>query len=142
MALPATPAAPALDAAAARRPLRVLVAEDNPVNQLVAEMMLRSLGCSAVIAADGEKALEQLAAGAFDLVLMDMQMPVMDGLEATRRLRAREAATGAPRLPVVALTANAMAENRAECLASGMDQFLPKPIRIDELQAMLARWRS
>ena len=142
MALPATPAAPARDAGAARRPLRVLVAEDNPVNQLVAEMMLRSLGCSAVIAADGEKALEQLAAGAFDLVLMDMQMPVMDGLEATRRLRAKEAATGAPRLPVVALTANAMAENRVECLASGMDQFLPKPIRIDELQAMLARWRT
>ena len=134
------PAAP-LEAAPLRA-LRVLVAEDNPVNQMVAELMLQKLGCTTVVAQDGERALELIAAQRFDLVLMDMQMPVMDGPEATRHLRAAEAAAGGPRLPVVALTANAMAENRAECIAAGMDQFLSKPIRIEELEATLARWRG
>ncbi len=118
----------------------VLLVEDNPVNQRVAERLLEKLGAQVTIAADGAEALERLAAHRFALVLMDCQMPVMDGFTATRELRALEGRTGAPRTPVVALTANVLGEDRAQCLAAGMDAHLGKPIVPQQLAQCLARY--
>lgn len=121
------------------RPLpraRVLVVEDNPVNQLVAAEMLKRLGLHADVAGNGAEALEVLDRLPYDLILMDCQMPVMDGFEATRRLRK----TDGPRLPVIAMTANAIRGDRERCLDAGMDDYLPKPVRISELKAMMRRW--
>jgi CheY-like chemotaxis protein len=112
----------------------VLLVEDNPVNQRVAQLFLERAGCDVVLAADGEAALAVLAESRVDLVLMDVQMPVMDGLEATRRIRA-----GGNRIPVVGLTANAMREQMDECRAAGMDDVLAKPIDRERLDAMLER---
>ncbi|MBL0124624.1 MAG: DUF4154 domain-containing protein [Betaproteobacteria bacterium] len=109
------------------RALHVLVAEDNLVNQAVAIEMLAALGCTCRIAANGREALDAMAQDAYDVVLMDCQMPEMDGFEATRALRAREAASGAPRLRVIALTAHAMEGDEAQCIAAGMDGYLAKP---------------
>jgi PAS domain S-box-containing protein len=111
---------------------RVLLAEDNPVNQQLATLMLRRLGHEVVVAANGAEALARVAEGGFDLVLMDMQMPVMDGIEATRRLRAEGHA-----LPIVAMTANAMDVDRERCLEAGMDGFLAKPVRAQALARAL-----
>jgi len=119
--------------------LHVLLVEDNIINERVATAMLEKRGCRVSVAHDGGEALAACEAGAFDAVLMDMQMPVMDGLEATRRLREREALGGWLRTPVLAMTANAMDEDRDACLAAGMDDFLAKPIRPDELFARLER---
>ena len=124
-------------AAVARRRLRVLLAEDNAVNQRVAVLMLERLGVRPDVAATGEEALQALRERPYDVVLMDVQMPVMDGLEATRRLRAELPAERQPR--VVAMTANALAEDREECLAAGMDDYLAKPVRREELAAALSR---
>ena len=128
---------PAADGAAAgpgapRRALRVLLAEDNPVNQKLAQLMLAKLGHRAVVAGNGEEAVALVAREAFDLVLMDMQMPVMDGIEATRRIRAAGVA-----LPIVAMTANAMEADRERCREAGMDGFLAKPVRAPELAAVI-----
>ncbi len=117
--------------------LRVLLAEDHPVNRRVAVGVLEGLGHSVALAADGSEALAALAAAEFDAVLMDVQMPVMDGFEATAGLRAREAGTGR-HTPVIALTAHAMKGDRERCLATGFDDHLPKPIRRDALAAALA----
>jgi PAS domain S-box-containing protein len=117
-----------------------LLVEDNPINQKVACAMLRRLGVRVEVADDGRKALAIFAQGGIDLVLMDVQMPVMDGYEATRSIRDLELARGWPRTPVLALTANAMAEDRDACLAAGMDDFIPKPIAKSALQAALDRW--
>lgn len=117
---------------------RVLIVEDNPVNQLVAAEMVKRLGLHADVAGDGAEALEALERLPYDLVLMDCQMPVMDGFEATRRLRQRQAE--GLRLPVIAMTANAIRGDRERCLDAGMDDYLPKPVRISELKAMLRRW--
>ena len=116
---------------------RVLLVEDNDLNQEVAAELLGQLGIAVDIAADGQQALDRLAAGPYDLVLMDMQMPVMDGLEATRRLRAdpRHAT-----LPVVAMTANAMSSDRERCLQAGMNDFVAKPVDPDLLLEALQRW--
>ncbi|OLC53287.1 MAG: hypothetical protein AUH92_06265 [Acidobacteria bacterium 13_1_40CM_4_69_4] len=120
---------------------RILLAEDNPVNQEVILAMIESLGCGVDVAADGEEVLERLAGAAYDLVLMDCQMPKKDGLEATAELRRREsAAGGGRRTPVVALTANAMEGDRDRCLAAGMDDYLSKPLRREVLEAALAKW--
>ena len=119
--------------------LRVLVAEDNPVNQEVARAYLEELGCSVRVVEDGRAALEALACGAFDLVLMDCQMPEMDGLTATRRLRAIEREGSTRRTPIVAVTASAFASDRADCLAAGMDDFLSKPFGASQLAEVLAR---
>jgi len=123
---------------------RVLLAEDNPVNALVAEEMLRSLGLDVASAANGREAVEAWAEGRFDAVLMDCQMPELDGFEATARIRAREAAEpngSAPgRTPIIALTANAFSEDRDRCLAIGMDDFLAKPFALDDLRQLLERW--
>ena len=116
---------------------RVLVAEDSPPNRLVIERMLERLGLEAVLAEDGAEALEQWQRGGFDLVLMDCEMPGMDGFEATQAIRAREAGG---RIPIVALTAHAFEDNRQRCEAAGMDDFLPKPFKADPLREVLGRW--
>ena len=116
---------------------RVLLVEDNPVNQLVAKGMLAKLGCRVQVALQGAEALSLLEEHAFDLVLMDCNMPVMDGYEASRRIRQ----DGRWRdLPIVALTANAMPEERERCRAAGMDDYLAKPFRREELLALLDHW--
>jgi signal transduction histidine kinase len=116
---------------------RVLLVEDNPVNQLVAKGMLGKLGCDVVVAAHGAEALDQLEFHPFDLVLMDCNMPVMDGYEASRQIRQ----SGRwPNLPIVALTANAMSEERERCRAAGMSDYLAKPFRREELAALLDLW--
>ena len=120
-------------------PLCVLLAEDNPVNQKVAVHMLERLGHSVTVASDGQKALDALREGDFDVVLMDVQMPHMDGLDAVAALRLAEAERpGGRRMPVIALTAHAMKGDRERCLAAGFDRYLSKPVRQDELHAALA----
>ena len=119
------------------RRLRVLLAEDNVVNQRVAVLLLERLGHRADVVGNGEEALAALAARPYDVVFMDVQMPVMDGLEATRRLRRQLPTSRQPR--VVAMTANAMAEDRERCLAAGMDDYLAKPVRREQLAAALGR---
>jgi CheY-like chemotaxis protein len=116
------------------------VAEDNPVNQLVTQGMLESLGYRPDVVEDGRQALAACAAARYDLVLLDVHMPEMDGFEATAAIRAHERAAGARRTPIVALTANAMAGDRDRCLAAGMDDYLGKPFQRDELAALLERW--
>jgi signal transduction histidine kinase/ActR/RegA family two-component response regulator len=119
--------------------VRVLLVEDNPVNQKVAIRMLQKLGCVVELAENGQQALEKLERASYDIVLMDMQMPVMDGLTATRLLRQREQQTGHHQV-VIALTANAMQTDRELCLDAGMDDYLSKPLTLDALQVMLLRW--
>ena len=128
-------------AATAPPPWRVLVAEDTEMNRQLARILLTRLGCEVDEAGNGELALAALASGNYDLVLMDCMMPVMDGYEATRRLREREAALGLARLPVIALTASAIEGDRQRCLAAGMDDYLAKPFTGAEFAAMVARWR-
>jgi CheY-like chemotaxis protein len=117
--------------------LRVLAAEDNSVNQLVLKTLLAQIGVNPVIVPDGVQALEAWEDGAFDLILMDVQMPQMDGPTATRRIRAREAETGRTRTPIVALTANAMPHQVEEYLDAGMDGHVSKPIDAGELYGVL-----
>ena len=112
--------------------MRVLVAEDNPVNQQVALLLLRKRGCSVVLAGDGKQALPAIGRETFDVVLMDLQMPEMDGLEATAAIRAREAVSGG-HLPIIALTAHAQSGDRDKCLSAGMDGYISKPIQPHEL---------
>ncbi|MFN8651639.1 MAG: response regulator [Gemmatimonadales bacterium] len=125
-------------APASARPARVLLVEDNAVNQRLALRLLEKLECQAELAGNGREALAQLQAGTFDLVLMDCQMPEMDGYEATRQIRL----LGEPlaKTPVIAMTANAMRGDREKCLAAGMDDYLSKPIKAEDLGRMLARW--
>jgi CheY-like chemotaxis protein/HPt (histidine-containing phosphotransfer) domain-containing protein len=120
-----------------RRGRTVLLVEDNPTNQRVAQLFLERAGCDVVLASDGSQALAMLQGRPVDLVLMDLQMPVMDGLEATRRIRATE--TSGQRLPIVALTASAMKEQIDICKAAGMDDVLAKPIDRAKLEALLDR---
>ncbi|MCI1025337.1 response regulator [Pseudomonas putida] len=116
---------------------RILLVEDNPVNQLVAKGMLAKLGCQVQLATQGAEALELLAREEFDLVLMDCNMPVMDGYEASQRIRQ---SGHWPELPIVALTANAMPEERERCRAAGMNDYLAKPFRREELLALVDHW--
>ena len=118
----------------------VLVAEDNDVNRMIAREVLHSLGLGVVEASDGMQALEQLARHPIDLVLMDCQMPVMDGYAATEAIRQREARLGLPRLPVLALTANAFEEDAQRSRKAGMDAHLAKPYTRDQLRDLLKRW--
>lgn len=127
-----------LSEAQAQRSPRVLVVEDNPVNQKVAAKMLEKLGCRVDVAANGREAVEGMARIQYLLVFMDCQMPEMDGFEATRLIRQQERAWG--HVPIVAMTANAMAEDRVRCLAIGMDDFLSKPVQSQDLAEMLKRW--
>jgi CheY-like chemotaxis protein len=118
----------------------VLVVEDNAVNRMIAAEMLRSLGMNAVEAEDGAQALAVLEQTKVDLVLMDCQMPVMDGYVATARIRHREANKGLSRVPIVALTANASADDMARAHIVGMDAHLAKPYTRGQLREMLAVW--
>ena len=120
--------------------VRLLVVEDNPVNQKVAVRQLERLGYSAQVASNGLEAVEITSRIAFDLIFMDCQMPEMDGFEATRAIRRRE--NGQARIPIVALTANALAGDRERCLAAGMDDYLSKPVSERDLAATLERWVS
>ncbi|EPA97667.1 signal transduction histidine kinase [Pseudomonas sp. G5(2012)] len=132
-----TPIDTRVDSHVPQRRARVLLVEDNPVNQLVAKGMLGKLGCDVIVAAHGAEALDQLEGRDFDLVLMDCNMPVMDGYEASRQIRR----SGRwPQLPIVALTANAMSEERERCRAAGMSDYLAKPFRREELAALLDVW--
>lgn len=119
------------------RRAQILLVEDNPVNQLVAKGMLSKLGCNVIVSGHGADALEQLEHQHFDLVLMDCNMPVMNGYEASRQIRQ----SGRwPQLPIVALTANAMPEERERCRAAGMSDYLAKPFRREELISLLDQW--
>jgi PAS domain S-box-containing protein len=130
----------------AGRQLRLLLVEDNSVNQMVATSVLKIMGLACNVAEDGEKALEALQREPYDLVLMDVQMPVMDGFEATRRIRAleqsegEEAAETKKRIPIIAMTANAMRGDREACLEAGMDDYVAKPIAPKQLRQVLQRW--
>jgi CheY-like chemotaxis protein len=119
------------------KPLKILAAEDNGINQLVLKTLLAQLGFEVVVVENGALAVEASATGAWDLILMDVQMPVMDGPTAARLIRAREAAEGAPRTPILALTANAMAHQAEEYVAAGMDGAVAKPIQLDQLLAAM-----
>jgi len=128
----ATPAKPTLDLGmAARHPLRILLAEDNVVNQKLAMRLLQQMGYRADLASNGIEAIECVERQVYDVVLMDVQMPEMDGLEASRRITGRWTAAERPR--IVAMTANAMQGDREMCLAAGMDDYVTKPIRVDQL---------
>jgi PAS domain S-box-containing protein len=118
------------------RQARILVAEDNPTNQLVIRAQLEKLGCQASTVANGAEALEALRQGTYDLVLMDGQMPIMDGYEATRQIRESSHAG----IPIIAVTAHAMAGDRDKCIRAGMNDYLAKPVELDRLADMLAKW--
>ena len=119
------------------RPLRILLAEDSLVNQRLAIGLLERHGHRLTVASNGREACQQLEHGSFDVVLMDVQMPELDGLEATRCIREREARTGGRRIPIVAMTAHAMKGDRERCLESGMDEYIAKPVRERQLVAAL-----
>jgi signal transduction histidine kinase/DNA-binding response OmpR family regulator/HPt (histidine-containing phosphotransfer) domain-containing protein len=119
---------------------RVLLVEDNYANQKVAEGMLRKLGLEVEVVEDGAEALQCLQKGGYDLVLMDCQMPVMDGYQATQELRRHEQRARHRRIPVVAMTAGALAGDRERCMAAGMDDYLAKPVRMDALSKSLSHW--
>ncbi|MGB8692998.1 MAG: ATP-binding protein, partial [Steroidobacteraceae bacterium] len=123
-----------------RLPAHVLVADDNPVNQTVAEGFLIEMGCTVTCVGDGRAAVTRASSGAFDLILMDLQMPDIDGIDATAMIRRAEAAAGGRRTPIIALTANASATHRKDCLAASMDDFLGKPLYLEDLREVLQRW--
>jgi len=122
---------------AQRHPLRILLAEDNLVNQKLALRLLSQMGYRADVAANGLEAIASVERQPYDVVLMDVQMPELDGLDATRQICARWTTSERPR--IVAMTANAMQGDREECLAAGMDDYLMKPIRVESLVEALHR---
>jgi len=126
-------------AAIVGRTLRILVAEDNIINQRLAAALLKKMGHQVAVAANGREALEQWIQGNFDLILMDVQMPEMDGTEATARIRALEAQSG-KHVPIIALTANAMSGDRSRYLDAGMDDYITKPIVFKQVEQALARF--
>ena len=144
-AAPAAPAPPPLPFTPARAPavaplsLKALLAEDNPVNQLVAQKLLGKLGMQVEIVVNGEDAIEALRNSHFDVVFMDCQMPVMDGFEATRRIRDRASGVLNPLIPIIAMTANAMRGDRERCIEAGMTDYVSKPVNPPDLAAAVAR---
>jgi signal transduction histidine kinase/CheY-like chemotaxis protein len=140
----AAPRAPAMKSPSSAQEPRlnghVLLVEDNVINQRVALSMLERLGISADLAQDGHEALAAVGRTHYDLILMDCQMPQMDGFETSAELRRREARDGRPRTVIVALTANAMQGDRERCVAAGMDDYLPKPVKLAGLRDMLGHW--
>ena len=120
-------------------PFRILLVDDNSVNLKLTSLQLRRLGCVVDVAANGREALDMLARHQYALVLMDCNMPVMDGYEATRAIRSNEAATGS-HLPVIAVTANALSGDREVCIEAGMDDYLPKPVKLHALKSLIEQW--
>ena len=120
--------------------VRVLIAEDNPVNSAILQVYLGEFGCSIEVAETGAQAVQLFQVGGFDAILMDCQMPVMDGLTATRIIRAYETCEQRSPLPIIALTANANRDERAACLAAGMNECLAKPYSDGQLAAVMAKW--
>jgi len=138
---PALAISPAVTVERERRgTLRVLLAEDNPVNQKLALALLRRCDCDVDAVHDGQAAVEAFARTEYDLVFMDMQMPILDGLEACRRIRSTEKV--GRRVPIVALTANAFQEDQDACREAGMDGFLSKPVNSGELKRVLEQFRT
>src|SRR4051794_18359283 len=119
----------------------VLVVEDTPINQLVVRRILERAGCTVETAVDGQAAVQAYAAATFELILMDVQMPELDGFEATRQIRAQEGTSGR-HTPIVAMTASEIQGDRARGIEVGMDDFLTKPIRPADVDAVLQRWVS
>ena len=117
----------------------MLLVEDNPVNQAVASRLLAKRGVACDIAENGQVALDRAAAKSYDVIFMDCQMPLVDGYEATRAIRRREASSGG-RTPIIAMTANAMAGDRERCLDCGMDDYISKPLSVARLQTVLEAW--
>jgi CheY-like chemotaxis protein len=117
---------------------RVLVAEDNAVNRKTASRMLELLGCHVDVATDGEEAVRMLASDSYDLIFMDCQMPKLDGYEATREIRRREA-SGGIRTTIIAMTAHALPGDREKCIEAGMDDYVSKPIRKDAVSEVINR---
>jgi len=136
------PAIMGLPASIGRKGLRILVVDDNPVNQTVARKALEKLGHSVALAANGEEALRSWHAYRFDIVFMDCQMPVMDGYEAVTRIRETEKAEGRAHTVIVAMTASALPEEKARCISCGMDDFLAKPVKLAALAQLIERWAT
>ncbi|MEZ4772892.1 MAG: response regulator [Bacteroidia bacterium] len=120
----------------------ILLVEDNLINQKVATKLLEKIGYSVVLAENGLKAIEALEKASYDLILMDIQMPVMNGLEATRIIRKKYEQYGKRGPVIIALTANTMPEDQSDCKEAGMDDFIPKPVRQDVLALTIGRWLS
>jgi CheY-like chemotaxis protein len=118
--------------------VRILVAEDNPVNQRVVSLMLKKLGYSPEVVANGAEALHALELGAYHAILMDCQMPEMDGFEATKAIRSQSGDSS--RTPIIALTANALPGEREKCMAAGMNDYLAKPLTLELLSEKLREW--
>jgi CheY-like chemotaxis protein len=123
-----------------RRTRRLLLAEDNAINQKVAVHLLRKLGWAADVAPDGKSACELVQKHKYELILMDCQMPVIDGYTATSLIRSSEVSGTTARTPIIALTANAMEGERERCLGAGMDDYIAKPLQLDSLRRVLDRW--
>jgi CheY-like chemotaxis protein len=121
--------------------MRILVAEDNPVNQRVITVLLEKRGHSVVLACNGSEAIDFQEKQSFDIIFMDVQMPAMNGHDATRAIRRAEQSIGS-RIPIIAMTAHAMKGDREQCLQAGMDDYLAKPVLIRELEAMLEAFSS
>jgi CheY-like chemotaxis protein len=115
-----------------------LLVEDHPVNQKLVITLLTKWGHTVVLAQNGQEAVDLFPGKSWDLILMDMQMPVMNGLDATRIIRTKEQA--GQHVPIIAMTANAMDADRVACLNAGMDEHMPKPFKIETLQTLLAKW--
>jgi CheY-like chemotaxis protein len=127
-------------ALAVARGKTILLVEDNAVNAFISAASLESMGVTSVHAVNGREAVELCLRRSFDAILMDCEMPVMDGFTATRLIREHEETTGAPRTPIIALTANALTGDREHCLQQGMDDYLSKPIELHQLGALVAKW--
>ena len=119
---------------------RVLLAEDNMFNQKIATAMLKKLGLTTDIASNGMEVLDKISGTNYDMILMDCQMPKMDGYEATAKIRTDEKIKG-QHIPIVAMTAHSSQEDRESCFKSGMDDYIAKPFKIDDLRVVLTRWK-
>lgn len=123
----------------AENPLRIMMAEDNPINQRVGKLILQRAGFDIDLVADGNEALEAHRANPYDVILMDCQMPMMDGFEASRQIRSLK---GQPQPVIIAVTANALVGERERCMNAGMDDYLSKPFQAEQLVAVVKKWSA